>query len=235
MKKITVLMVEDEAAIRDMLRFSLPATEFTLLDAENATVAMQWLADYIPDLILLDWMLPGKSGIDFIKWIKQQKLWKDIPIILLTAKAEEDNKIQGLMAGADDYITKPFSINELIARIKTIMRRGPLVSPTNQILMGNLALNIAKHQANIDGEVLKLTPIEYKMLYFFMTHPNITYSRDQLISHIWGGNIYIDDRTIDVQIRRLRDKLKPYGHQTRIKTVRGAGYIFSNETDEKKP
>lgn len=229
MKKINLLIVEDEEAIRDMLRFSLPASDFSVFDAANATQARQILANHTPDLIIVDWMLPSISGIDFIKGVKQQKILKDIPIIMLTAKAEEDNKVMGLMVGADDYVTKPFSVNELIARIKTILRRGPLISPGNEITMGNLILNVAKQQVSAHNQLLQLTPIEYKMLHFFMTHAEKTYSRDQLMTHIWGNNIYIDDRTIDVQIRRLRDKLKPSGQHHFIKTVRGSGYIFTRD------
>lgn len=229
MKKISLLIIEDEEAIRDMLRFSLPATEFNIHDAENATEAMRILDRHIPKLIILDWMLPGKSGIDFMHWLKKQELYKDIPIIMLTAKAEEENKIKGLMTGADDYITKPFSPHELIARIKTVLRRGTLVSPQSEIKFKDLTLNLNKHEVSVNQQPLVLTPSEYKMLHFFMTHPDKTYTRDQLISRIWGSHVYIDNRTIDVQIRRLRDKLKPYGHQHRIKTVRGMGYLFVRE------
>lgn len=235
MKKTTLLIVEDEVAIRDMLRFSLPTEEFNVLDAENTQQASQLLADYIADLIVLDWMLPGKSGIDFIKWLKQQELLKHIPIIMLTARAEEDNKVRGLMAGADDYITKPFSVNELIARIKTVLRRGAVtVSPDNEIRAGKLVLNTAKHQVSIEDQPIELTPLEYKICHFLMTHPDKVYSRDQLISHVWGGNIYIDDRTVDVHVKRMRAKLQPYKQQHLIKTVRGVGYIFG-VSHEKTP
>lgn len=230
-KKTTLLIVEDEIAIRDMLRFSIPDDEFSLIDAEDSSTAMRQLADLIPDLILLDWMLPGKSGIEFIKWIKQQDNLCDIPIIMLTARAEEENKVKGLMTGADDYITKPFSPDELVARIKAVLRRGPLISPGNEIKYRDIILNIAKHQVKIKGDVISLSPIEYKMLHFFMRHPNKTYTRDQLLTHIWGGDVYIDDRTVDVQIRRLRDKLKEYNHHDLIKTIRGAGYQFSNNDE----
>ena len=224
MKAITLLLVEDESAIRDMIRFSLPVKEFIVYDAENVKQARQFLAEQIPDLILLDWMLPGYSGVDFIKWIKQQENYINIPIIMLTAKAEEENKVKGLMIGADDYITKPFSPKELIARIKTILRRGILISPTNEIKYRDLVLNMDKHIVSIAADSLDLTPVEYKMLLFFLKNPNKTYTRDQLITHIWGGNVYINDRTVDVQIRRLRDKLKKYHYQDIIQTVRGAGY-----------
>ena len=229
--KIRLLVIEDEAAIRDMIRFSFPDDEFELTDAEDTSKAIRQLADKVPDLILLDWMLPGKSGIEFIKWIKQQDNLKDIPIIMLTAKAEEENKVKGLMSGADDYVTKPFSPNELIARIKVVLRRGPALTTNNEIKYKDIILNIAKHRITIKDNVINLSPTEYKMLLFFMRHPNKTYTRDQLITHIWGGNVYIDDRTVDVHIRRLRDKLKEYDHHELIKTIRGTGYQFSGSDE----
>lgn len=231
MKTISLLIVEDEEAIRDMLRFSLPAHEFSLIDAETIAQAQLKLAEHIPDLIVLDWMLPDKSGIDFIKWIKLKKDLKDIPIIMLTAKAEEAQKIQGLSTGADDYVTKPFSIAELTARIKAILRRGLLASPDNEIVYRDLVLNTSKHNVRIKEQILKMTPLEYKVLYFFLTHPDKTYNRDQLLTHIWGGDAYFDERTVDAQIKRLRAKLKPFHHQNLISTVRGAGYIFSREDE----
>jgi len=234
MKKINILVIEDEAAIRDMIRFSLPVDNFNMLDAESTNAAERLLADHIPDIIILDWMLPGKSGIDFIKWLKLQALLKDIPIIMLTARAEEENKIKGLEAGADDYITKPFSPAELIARIKSVLRRGPLIAPEGIIQVNALQLDANKHQVTIENKSVELSPIEYRLLYFFMTHPNKTYTRDQLITLIWGGNVYIDERTVDGQIRRLRDQLKPHGYHNLIKTVRGVGYQFIGELDESK-
>ncbi len=232
-RTISLLVVEDEEAIRDMLRFSLPATEFILKDAETVAQAIRSLSENIPDLIILDWMLPDKSGLDFITWIKQKKLLKDIPIIMLTAKAEEAQKIQGLSVGADDYVTKPFSIAELRARIKAILRRGLLASPDNEITIGPLTLNVDRHEVYVQGEVLQLSPLEYKLLYFFVTHPDKTYSRDQLLNHVWGADVYIDERTVDVQIKRLRTKLKSFGNQNLIQTVRGSGYILMRGKDEK--
>jgi len=231
-KKIKLLIVEDEAAIRDMVRFALPNKEFYLIDAEDGSKAIRVLADHIPDLILLDWMLPGMSGIQFIQWIKKKDDLCDIPIIMLTAKAEEENKVRGLMSGADDYITKPFSPNELIARIRSVLRRGPLISPANEMKCRELILDTARHQVTIAGNPIKVSPNEYNILYFFMKHPNKTYSRDQLITYIWGPNVFIDDRTVDVQIRRLRDKLKKLGYNRLIKTIRGAGYQFSENHEE---
>src|SRR5580658_5277060 len=188
MQKLTLLIIEDEEAIRDMLRFSLPKNEFNLIDAENTSKAMKLLSHHIPDLIILDWMLPDMSGIDFIKQIRKQDIMKDTPIIMLTAKAEEDNKIMGLMVGADDYITKPFSPNELAARIRTVLRRGLIKSPSDEVKVDDLCINVNKCSVTIGSTMLKLTPIEYKLLYFFMLHPDKVYTRDQLINYIWGRN-----------------------------------------------
>lgn len=225
----SLLIVEDEAAIRDMLRFALPQREFKLQDAETVAQAIRLLGDHIPNLIILDWMLPDKSGIEFIKWIKHKDDLKQIPIIMLTAKAEEEQKILGLMTGADDYITKPFSTAELIARIKAILRRGVLASPDNQYTLKDLTLNTQNHTLHIRGELIQLMPLEYKLLHFFLAHPNKIYSRDQLINHIWGTNVYIDDRTVDVQIKRLRSKLRAYQYEKLIKTIRGSGYMLCGD------
>lgn len=203
-----------------------------MFDAEDINSAMSFLADQLPDLILLDWMLPGKSGVDFIRWLKKQNNIKDVPIIMLTAKAEEESKVKALMTGADDYITKPFSPQELIARIKVVLRRGILVSPDNEIKFKKMVLNVDKHWVKITGKKLLLTPIEYKILYFFIKHPGKTYTRDQLITLVWGGDVFIDDRTVDVQMRRLREKLKKFDYHKFIRTVRGTGYQFSEDEDE---
>jgi two-component system phosphate regulon response regulator PhoB len=180
----------------------------------------------VPDLIILDWMLPDKSGVDFLKWAKKQNDYKSIPVIMLTAKAEEENKIKGLSHGADDYITKPFSPKELMARVKAILRRGLILSPDNQLTHKNISLDFNKHEAMIDNTLIELTAIEFKMLGFFLKNPNQVFSRDQLITHIWGSSTYIEERTVDGQLRRLRDKLKQHGHENLISTVRGIGYQF---------
>lgn len=224
--KTCILIIEDEITIRDMLRFALEPSGFEIMEAGSAKEAEHLMAKNIPQLILLDWMLPGLSGVDFAKKLKGKATTQNIPIIMLTAKAEETNKIKGLETGADDYITKPFSPRELIARVRTVLRRGPLVSPDDLISVRGLQLNIQSHQLTINHEVIELTPIEYRLLHFFITHPNRVYNREQLLDHIWGGEKYIDERTVDVQIRRLRDRLKPYGYHVHIKTVRGSGYQF---------
>lgn len=223
---IKILIIEDEVAIRDMVRFALESAGFSLMEAGDAREAEQQIARHIPNLILLDWMLPGLSGVDYVKQLKQKVLTRDIPIIMLTAKAEEDNKIKGLEVGADDYITKPFSPRELIARIKTILRRSLLITPDGIIHVDDLHLDTNTHQVTIKDRSIELAPIEYKLLYFLMTHQDRIYSREQLLDHVWGRENYIDERTVDVQIRRLRNQLKPEGYDIYIKTVHGTGYQF---------
>lgn len=226
MKPISLLIIEDEAAIRDMVSFALTPAGFQIFEAEDTVQAKKLISQSIPDLILLDWMLPGASGIEFAQQLKRETLTKDIPIIMLSAKAEEENKIKGLEVGADDYITKPFSPRELIARIKTVLRRGPLVTPEGTIKVYELTMNLNNHSVTIQNEIIELTPIEYKLLHFFLTHMDRVYTRNQLLDQVWGVENYIDERTVDVQIRRLRDRLKPYKYDDYIKTVRGAGYQF---------
>lgn len=232
MTSTRILVVEDEDAIRDMIKFAFSNSGFSLLEAETVEEAKTLMADDIPSLILLDWMLPGQSGISFIQWLKKQKAYSDIPIIMLTAKAEEENRVLGLETGADDYVTKPFSPLELIARIKSVLRRGPIADPKGQISVGPLCLDIYTHTASIHGEVLNLTRNTYDLLHFFMTHPNRTYNREQLINFVWGLTADIDERTVDVQVRRLRDELKPYQQDHLIKTIRGVGYQFSSENSD---
>lgn len=218
-------MIEDEPAIADMIHFACQKENFELLHSLDTPQARLHLARKKPQLIILDWMLPSESGYDFLCWVRKQKLYRHIPIIMLTAKAEEHNKIKALEGGADDYITKPFSPAELIARIKSILRRGQIQAPEQTITQHGLSLNIESHQVTLGEKALKLTPNEYKLLHFFMTHPHRTFDRDSIISHVWGESCYIDERTIDVMVRRLRDKLKPR-HHTMITTIRGSGYQF---------
>lgn len=223
-KKINVLLIEDETAIRDMIRLSFSKEEFHLIEAECASEAKLKIADQSPDIILLDWMLPGISGVEFAKQLKQDKHFQDIPIIMLTAKAEEDNKIKGLESGADDYVTKPFSPRELAARIKVVLRRSLNVNSQDFITLGELQLNTKTQEVRIKEAVLKLTPINYRLLYFFISHLNKIYSREQLLQRIWMDNLDKDERVVDVQIKRLRQALEPYGYNDLIKTVRSSGY-----------
>lgn len=226
-RKPLILIVEDEAHIRDMIKFALQHANFVTVDAENTKQAEYQIADQVPDLVLLDWMLPDVSGIEFTKRLKRNPNMRDVPIIMLTAKAEEDSKVKGLDAGADDYITKPFSPRELIARIKTVLRRGLLINPEGLLQFNNLSLNTHNHQVMCGEKILKLSPIEFELLHFFMTHPERTYSREQILNHVWGGNTYIDERTVDVHIRRLRKLLAPCGCDKFIHTIRNAGYQFT--------
>ncbi len=231
MKKPLILIVEDEAAIKEMLQHLLIVSGYATMMASSTKEAEEKNAANIPELILLDWMLPGQSGIDFIKKLRNHATTMHIPIILLTAKAEEENKIKGLDAGADDYITKPFSPRELLSRIKTVLRRGPLVSTEGIITLKDLILNVHTHSATIRGQALELTPSIYNLLYFFMRHQNRVYTREQLLHHVWGGEKYINDRTVDVQIRRLRKILKNHGYDDLIQTIYGTGYRFSENND----
>lgn len=221
-----ILVIEDEPPIRDMIRLALELADFEVMEAEDATKAEIQIANRVPDLILLDWMLPGISGIEFAKRLKQKKDVNDIPIIILTAKAEEENKIKGFEVGADDYVTKPFSPRELIARIKTVLRRGPSVVSENQIEISGISLNTVTQEVRVQEKPITLSPLEFRLLHFFMSHPNRVYSRDQLLTRVWGSDTECDERTVDVQIRRLRRAINQGDKLNLIETVRGAGYKF---------
>ncbi len=224
MKQQQILIVEDELAIRDMLQLVFKPLPFQILEAENVQMARQQMALQTPDLILLDWMLPDISGIDFIKQVRQKTKTRDIPIILLTARAEEDSKVKGLQIGADDYITKPFSPRELVARVRCVIRRGPLQSPEGLLEFKDLQLDSHQCQVKIVNQIVRLTSLEYRLLYFFMKHPNKVYSRDELLEYIWGGASDINERSIDSQIKRLRKQLAEYGYDVYLKAIRGLGY-----------
>ncbi|WP_394261432.1 phosphate regulon transcriptional regulator PhoB [Moraxella boevrei] len=226
----TILIVEDEIAIRDMLVTTLELAGFQCLEASDIQQAYQQTVDNSPALILLDWMLQnGASGIDFCRRLKKDDSLSEIPIIMLTAKGEEDNKIQGLDAGADDYITKPFSIRELISRIKAVLRRSPGVPNDKLININGLCLDKISQRVKINDTAIEIGPTEYRLLAFFMTHSERAYTRSQLLDHVWGGNVYVEDRTIDVHIRRLRKILEPYGFADYVQTMRGIGYRFSQQ------
>lgn len=223
----TVLVVDDEAPIRDMLRVALEMSDFDVLEAEDARIAHSIIVDQKPDLILLDWMMPNTSGIELARRLRRDDITKDIPIIMLTAKGEEDNKIQGLDVGADDYVTKPFAARELIARIRAVLRRSDGNSKEDVLKIGNLLLDTLSHRITIGDSAISMGPTEYRLLEFFMTHQERVYSRSQLLDHVWGGNVYVEERTVDVHIRRLRKALTLEDHDRFIQTVRGAGYRFS--------
>lgn len=222
-----ILVVEDEAPIRDMVKFVLEQSDYTVIEAEDFAIGLDKLREPYPDLVLLDWMLPGGSGIQLARKIKQRKYTRDIPIIMLTARGEEEDKVRGLDAGADDYITKPFSPKELIARIKAVMRRSSPTAGDDPININGLVLEPVSHRVSANNTELKLGPTEFKLLHFFMTHIERVYSREQLLDHVWGTNVYVEDRTVDVHIRRLRKAISGHGHEHMIQTVRGAGYRFS--------
>lgn len=225
-----VLLIEDEAAIREMLRFALQQEDYEVLQSETAQEATDILAHESIDLILLDWMLPGISGVELCKRLKKDNNSKKIPIIMLTARAEEDDKIQGLNAGADDYLTKPFSPRELMARIKAVLRRVSSNKVEEKILEYNgLVLNDRSHRITGNQKTIELGPTEYRLLHFLMVHPERVFSRAQLLDNVWGNNVYVEERTVDVHVRRLRKSLEDTNHDHLIQTVRGAGYRFSVE------
>ena len=222
----TVLLVEDEAPIRDMIAVALKMADYRVLEADNVQDAHAMVVDHCPDLVLLDWMLPGASGIELARRLKRDTATAELPIIMLTAKSEEDNKIQGLEAGADDYITKPFSPRELVARLKAVLRRTTPQGVEDAIEIDGLRLDPVSHRVSIHGQLLDLGPTEYRLLQFFITHQERVYTRGQLLDQVWGGNVYVEERTVDVHIRRLRKALgQP--HQALVQTVRGTGYRFS--------
>lgn len=232
MPEPTILIVDDEPAIRDMIAITLDLAGFNSLPAESAHQAHISVIDRRPDLILLDWMLPGGSGIELARRLKREELTSDIPIIMLTAKTSEDNKVQGLNAGVDDYITKPFSPRELVARIKAVLRRAKGNATDKVLRVFDLQLDPASHRITIEDHPVDMGPTEFRLLKFFMSHQEKVFSRDNIQDQVWGGNVYLDERTIDVHIRRLRKALSSaqnssINYARLIQTVRGAGYRFS--------
>ncbi len=229
MKQTNILLIEDEEAIRDMVSVTLADYGYSVVGVADATKAWEFIYNSTPDLILLDWMLPDISGLDLAYQLRKNDNTNETPIIMLTAKVEESDKIRGLEAGADDYVTKPFSPRELAARIKAVLRRSSRLTHENLSAKG-LILNPGTYRVTADGSQLELGPTEFRLLRFFMSHTERVYSRDQLISRVWGNSTYIDERTVDVHIRRLRQSLSPYGYDQMVQTVRGAGYRFSTNS-----
>ncbi len=227
MPKHTILIVDDEDSIRDMLSIALDAAGYKVLQASNAQTAHSLVVDRNPDLILLDWMMPGTTGLELLRRLKRDEITEKIPVIMLTAKAQEANKLSGLDAGADDYIVKPFSPRELISRVKAVLRRIDRADSTSPIVVGELALDPLEHRVSIGGVFINIGPTEYRLLHFFLTHQERVYSRDQILDYVWGGNVYLDQRTVDVHIRRLRKAISVAGYDNYVQTVRGAGYRFS--------
>ncbi len=224
----TVLIVDDEAPIREMIAVALEMADYDYLEASDALEAHALIVDKHPDLVLLDWMLPGTSGVELARRLKKEEATADIPIIMLTAKVEEDNKIQGLEVGADDYITKPFSPRELVARLKAVLRRATPPGVDAPIEVEGLTLDPIGHRVSTEEGALNMGPTEYRLLQFFMTHQERVYTRSQLLDQVWGGNVYVEERTVDVHIRRLRKALGDQ-YDYLIQTVRGAGYRFSTK------
>jgi len=224
-----ILVVDDDPAIREMLQLTLTHGGFGVQLAGSALEARDKLATMTPDLILLDWMLPGQSGFEFARHLRRTPAHNKIPVIMLTARDQAEDKVAALDAGADDYVSKPFSIAELLARIKAVLRRSSDSSAAEVMEIGTLRLDPASHRVSIDATPLELAPMEYQLLLFFMTHRERVHSRQQLISLVWGTGAYVEDRTVDVHIRRLRKALEPSGHDQLIQTVRGSGYRFSTQ------
>ena len=230
MAKQSILVIDDEPAIRDMLQIALDAAGFKVGLAEDAKQAYPIIIDTPPDLILLDWMMPGTSGIELLRRLRRDEI--NVPVIMLTAKVEEASKISGLDSGADDYIAKPFSTRELISRVKAILRRTSEESIKEVIFADALKLDQLNRRVSIGDTLISLGPTEYKLLQFFLTHQDRVYTRDQILDNVWGRNVYLDERTVDVHIRRLRKAISIAGHENYVQTVRGAGYRFSIQLDK---
>lgn len=230
--KHTILIVEDDLAIREMLNMALARGGYDVIDAEDADAALAILETTIPSLILLDWMLPTLSGIQFVKKLHKKKSTRDIPIIMVSAKSEEDDKLKAFANEVDDYITKPFSVPELLARIKSVIRRsGKITEKLPSVLKSDeLSIDLESRQVLVDEKEIPLGPTEFKLLQFFMQHPNRVYNRAQLLDFVWGAQVFVEERTVDVHIRRLRRALEPYELEKRIKTVRGSGYRFIDKS-----
>lgn len=222
-----ILVVEDEQPIREMIGFALKKDGLQVEEVGDAEQALIAIASNPPDMLLLDWMLPGMSGIELARRLRREETTSLLPIILLTARSGENDRVHGLEVGADDYVTKPFSPRELIARVHAVLRRSQSVSDERSIRYQGLALDPVGHRVEVDGEVLSLAPTEFRLLHFFMSNPDRVYSRERLLDYVWGRGVFVEERTVDVHIRRLRKALAERGYDRFIQTVRGAGYRFS--------
>ncbi|SCK13707.1 phosphate regulon transcriptional regulator PhoB [Vogesella sp. LIG4] len=222
-----ILLVEDEPAIQELIAFNLVQAGHHVLRASTAEVALTLVKNALPDLVLLDWMLPGASGVEIARKLRADERTRQIPIIMLTARSDEQDKVQGLEAGADDYITKPFSPRELLARIKAVLRRRAPQMTDDAVEVKGLRLDPVTHRVQGNGGSIDLGPTEFRLLHFFMTHAERVHSRTQLLDQVWGDHVFVEERTVDVHIRRLRSALEPTGHDGLIQTVRGTGYRFS--------
>ncbi len=226
--KPRILIVDDEADLRNMLDFALRG-DYRIDTASDPREARRMIHDQPPELLLLDWMMPGISGIDFLRDLRKTDRFHQLPVIMLTARGEEYDRIRGLDNGADDFLPKPFSIEELKARIRALLRRAGTDDKNSVLKHGPLCLDSRQHKVSGHGQPIELGPTEYRLLHFFLGHKNRVYSRDQLLDQVWGGNVYIEERTVDVHILRLRKALKPHSLDGLIHTVRGAGYRFGDD------
>jgi two-component system phosphate regulon response regulator PhoB len=224
-----VLVVEDESAIAELISINLRHAGFDVTLAATAEQAQAAVDAVLPDLVLLDWMLPGHSGVQLARQWRSAARTKELPIIMLTARAEESDKVQGLDAGADDYLTKPFSTGELLARIRAVLRRRAPEALDSAVEVGPLRLDPATRRVSRQGEEVRLGPTEFRLLHFFMTHPERVHSRSQLLDRVWGDHVFIEERTVDVHVKRLREALSPVQCQSMIETVRGAGYRLTQQ------
>ena len=222
-----ILIVDDEPAIREMVAYALRKADYEPVHAGDSREAQVAITEKVPDLILLDWMLPGSSGLELARRWRKDELTRDVPIIMLTARGEENDRVSGLESGVDDYVVKPFSARELLARIRAVMRRARDDEDDGSVAVGALRIDGAAHRVYANDQPLHLGPTEYRLLHFFMTHADRVYTRTQLLDHVWGGNVYVEERTVDVHIRRLRKALEPFALDGMVQTVRGAGYRFS--------
>jgi two-component system, OmpR family, phosphate regulon response regulator PhoB len=227
----TILLVEDEPAIQELIAANLMRAGHHVVRASDAETAQRIVRDALPDLILLDWMLPGMSGVEFARRLRAEERTRSIPLIMLTARGEEQDKVLGLESGADDYITKPFSPRELVARIKAVLRRRAPETTEDPVDLGGLRLDPATHRLAAGGNPITLGPTEFRLLHFLMTHPERVHSRAQLLDQVWGDHVFVEERTVDVHIRRLRCALEPSALDSLVQTVRGSGYRFSTQQE----
>ena len=226
----TVLIVEDEAAIVTMLRYNLEREGMQVVEAGDGDEALKILAETHVDMVLLDWMLPVMSGIEVCRQIRRKPESRDLPVIMVTARGEEGDRIRGLDTGADDYVTKPFAIGELLARIRALLRRSGPAQPQGQLIYSDIEMDLAAHRVSRNGKAIHLGPTEFRLLRYFLEHPGRVFSREQLLNAVWGPNIYVETRTVDVHIRRLRKALNDVkGTRDVIRTVRAAGYALDVE------
>jgi len=226
----SVLVVDDEPDIREVIRFALEGAGFRVYEAGYADEARKLLGAESPDLLLLDWMLPGRSGLELAQQLKQSAATRATPVIMVSAKGEEEDRVKGLDTGVDDYITKPFSPRELVARVKAVLRRVKPAGPGDRIEISGLCIDNVSHRVSADGKRVDIAPAEYRLLHFLMTHADRAFSRTQLLDQVWGDQVYVEERTVDVHVRRLRKALEATKHDYMLQTVRGMGYRFSDKT-----